>query len=98
MSNLKANSNNSGKAATYNYLFLQKGLLSKCGRNYMVKLEQIKVMNFITCSSKRKNGANCGMGLINIDVLRYYHLVWVFGDGKLSVVLAIIIALKCDMV
>jgi hypothetical protein len=81
--NLKANSNNSGKVATYNYLL--KGLLrcGKCGRNYYGKKRADNSDNFYMCSSKRKNQENCGNRSININVLDM--LIWskFVSDGKL---------------
>jgi site-specific DNA recombinase len=82
--NLKANRNNSGKVATYNYLL--KGMLrcGKCGRNYYGRTRADKSDNFYTCSSKRKNETNCGNRSINIDVLD--NIIWskFISDGKLS--------------
>jgi site-specific DNA recombinase len=81
--NLKLNSNNSGKVATYNYLL--KGLLrcGKCGRNYYGKTRADKSDHFYMCSSKRKGQDNCGNRSINIDVLDM--LIWTkfVSDGKL---------------
>lgn len=81
--NLKLNSNNSGKVATYNYLL--KGLLrcGKCGRNYYGKTRADKSDHFYMCSSKRKGQDNCGNRSINIDVLDM--LIWskFVSDGKL---------------
>ena len=81
--NLKSNSNNGGKVATYNYLL--KGLLrcGKCGRNYYGKKRADNSDNFYMCSSKRKNQENCGNRSINIDVLDM--LIWskFVYDGKL---------------
>ncbi|MGO4819511.1 recombinase zinc beta ribbon domain-containing protein [Flavobacterium sp. W22_SRS_FP1] len=72
--NLKTNSNNSGKVATYNYLL--KGLLrcGKCGRNYYGKTRADKSDHFYMCSSKRKKEDNCGNRSVNIDVLDM--LIW----------------------
>lgn len=81
--NLKSNSNNGGKVATYNYLL--KGLLrcGKCGRNYYGKTRADKSDHFYMCSSKRKNQENCGNRSINIDVLDM--LIWTkfVSNGKL---------------
>lgn len=81
--NLKSNSNNGGKVATYNYLL--KGLLrcGKCGRNYYGKKRADNSDNFYMCSSKRKNQENCGNRSMNIDVLDM--LIWskFVYDGKL---------------
>lgn len=81
--NLKSNSNNSGKAAIYNYLL--KGTLrcGKCGKNYYGKTRADKSDHFYMCSSKRKGQENCGNRSINIDVLD--SLVWskFINDGKL---------------
>jgi site-specific DNA recombinase len=81
--NLKSNSNNGGKVATYNYLL--KGLLrcAKCGRNYYGKKRADNSDNFYMCSSKRKNESNCGNRSVNIDVLN--KLIWskFVSDGKL---------------
>jgi site-specific DNA recombinase len=72
--NLKLNSNNGGKVATYNYLL--KGLLrcGKCGRNYYGKTRADKSDHFYMCSSKRKKEDNCGNRSVNIDVLDM--LIW----------------------
>jgi site-specific DNA recombinase len=81
--NLKSNSNNGGKVATYNYLL--KGLLrcGKCGKNYYGKTRADKSDHYYMCSSKRKNETNCGNRSINIDVLDM--LIWskFVYDGKL---------------
>lgn len=81
--NLKSNSNNGGKVATYNYLL--KGLLrcGKCGKNFYGKTRADKSDHFYMCSSKRKGQENCGNRSINIDVLDM--LIWskFVTDGKL---------------
>ncbi len=81
--NLKLNSNNSGKVATYNYLL--KGLLrcGKCGCNFYGKTRSNKKDHFYMCSSKRKIQTNCGNRSIGIDHLDM--LIWskFVTDGKL---------------